>query len=101
MTTATPTPLSLARPTAPLPQGVVDAMRSLELRLSFPTAIVAAVTTYETAALHAAELAAKAVTGQGLPALDVRSWEFAEDLMAGARATLAAAGRLDLIGVAA
>lgn len=98
MTTATPTPLSMARPTAPLPQLAAEAVVRLELRLSFPAAIVSAVTTYETAAVHAAELAAMAETGKDLPAVDIRSWEFAEDLMSGARATLAAAGRLDLIG---
>lgn len=69
-------------PTAPLPT----------------PAVVDAVAVYETAATHAAELAAKAATGDGLPALDVRSWEFAEDLMAGSRATLAAAGMLHLVG---
>lgn len=87
--------------TAPLPLAAEAAMRSLELRLRFPAEIVAAVTVHETASERAAELAAKAATGKDLPALDIRSWEFAEDLMAGARATLAAAGRLDLIGGAA
>lgn len=84
--------------TAPLPSAALAAMDHLELRLRFPKDVVDAVVVYETAALHAAGLAAKAVTGEGLPALDVRSWEFAEDLMAGARATLADHGRLDLIG---
>lgn len=87
-------------PTAPLPAPAVAALARLELRLTFPKPVVDAVTVYETAALRASELAAKAAAGDGLPALDVRSWEFAEDLMAGAHATLAAAGRLDLIGVA-
>lgn len=63
-------------------------------------AVVRAVAVYETAAVHAAELATKAATGIDLPTLDVRSWEFAEELMAGSRATLTAAGRLDLIEVA-
>lgn len=61
-------------------------------------AVAEAVTRYETAAVHAAELAAKAAAKDGLPAIDVRSWEFAEELMAGARATLAEAGMLHLIG---
>lgn len=63
-------------------------------------AVAEALTVHETAAIRAAQLAAKAATGVDLPALDIRAWEFAEELMAGARATLAAAGCLDLIGVA-
>ncbi|WP_369167813.1 hypothetical protein AB5J49_08055 [Streptomyces sp. R28] len=62
-------------------------------------AVAEALTVHETAAVRAAELAAKAASGVDLPALDVRAWGFAEELMAGARATLAKAGRLDLIGV--
>lgn len=88
------------RPTAPLPPAALAALDHLALRLRFPKPVVDAVVVYETAALHAAELAAKAAAGDDLPAMDVRSWEFAEELMAGARATLAAAGRLDLIGAA-
>jgi hypothetical protein len=84
-------------PTAPLPTPAVAALARLELRLAFPKPVVDAVTRYESAALHAAELAAKAATGNGLPALDVRSWEFAEELMAGSRATLADAGLLHLL----
>lgn len=38
MTTATPTPLSVSRPTAPLPRLAVDALRRLELALSTPDA---------------------------------------------------------------
>ncbi|WP_405558968.1 hypothetical protein OHV08_33985 [Streptomyces canus] len=60
--------------------------------------VIRAAVDFRKQAAHAAELAAKAATAEGLPALDVRSWEFAEELMAGARAVLAAAGRLDLIG---
>jgi hypothetical protein len=60
--------------------------------------VAEALTRYETASLHAAELAAQAASGKDLPAVDVRSWEFAEELMAGARATLAEAGMLHLIG---
>jgi hypothetical protein len=59
-----------------------------------------ALTRYETASLHAAELAAQSASGEDLPAVDVRSWEFAEELMAGARATLSAAGMLHLIEAA-
>ena len=65
-------------------------------------AVAEALTVYKSAAVHAAELATAAgASGADLPALDVRSWEFAEELMAGSRATLAAAGMLHLIEVAA
>lgn len=89
---------SAFRPTAQLPVPAVAALHRLELALTTPAQVVAAVTVHETAAVRAAELAAMAATGEDLSALDVRAWEFAEELMAGARATLAAAGRLDLIG---
>ena len=52
---------------------------------------------YETAAAHRAQLAALAEADK-LSDLDADSLAHAEDLAAGARATLAAAGRLDLIG---
>jgi hypothetical protein len=80
MTTATRTNRPTGTPTQPL-----------------APAVVRAVAVYETAALHAAELAAKAMMGGDLPALDVRSWEFAEELKSGSRATLAAARMLHLI----
>jgi hypothetical protein len=89
-----------AERTAPLPLADRDAMRRLELRLTVPPAVVRAVAVYETAAAHAAEFAAQSASGRDLPAVDVRSWEFAEELMAGARATLAAAGQLHLIEAA-
>lgn len=86
--------------TAPLPTAAVAAMDHLGLRLRFPKPIVDAVVVYETAAVHAAELSTLALLGR-LKDLDADSLAHAEDLMAGARATLAAAGRLDLIGVLA
>jgi hypothetical protein len=96
--TPRPTPLSLSRPSAPLPKSAVDAMARLE-RSSIAPAIVRAVTVYETAALRATELAAKAVSDEGpLSDLEADDLAHAEDLMAGHRATLAAAGRLDLVG---
>lgn len=88
-----------AAPTAPIPPAVLSAMRSLELKLTYPAAVVAAVTQYETAAVHAADLAAVAESGT-MSDLDADSLAAAEDLMDGARATLAAVGRLDLIEVA-
>jgi hypothetical protein len=88
-------------PVVPLSSAAREALARLEAAFAGQSrvspAVARAVTQYETAAVHARELAAKAATAQGLPAIDVRSWEFAEELMAGAKATLAAAGRLDLI----
>ncbi|MFJ6729411.1 hypothetical protein ACIQPQ_31365 [Streptomyces sp. NPDC091281] len=52
---------------------------------------------HESAALHAAELAARAEAGT-LSALDARSLAHAEDLMAWAREVLTEAGQLRLIG---
>jgi hypothetical protein len=69
-------------------------------RTSIAPAVVGAVTVYERAALHAVELSDLAAIGV-LSDLDADSLAHAEDLMAGARAVLAEAGRLDLIGVAA
>ncbi|MFJ6566592.1 hypothetical protein ACIQNU_04180 [Streptomyces sp. NPDC091292] len=54
-------------------------------------------TVYETAAVHARELGVLAASGR-MSDLDADSLAAAEDLMAGASAVLATAGRLDLIG---
>lgn len=78
--------------TAPLPAAALPALA--RLHAAFP--VVQAVTVYETAAVHAVQLAALAEAGP-LSDLDADSLAHAEDLMAGARATLASAGRLDLI----
>lgn len=59
--------------------------------------VAEALTVFETASLHAVQLAARAESGT-LSDLDADSLAHAEDLMAGARATLAAAGMLHLIG---
>lgn len=82
----------------------VAGMRSGETRVINGTTVTAisldvaeAITRYETASRHAADLAAQSASGKDLPAVDVRSWEFAEELMAGAKATLAEAGMLRLI----
>lgn len=83
-------------PTAPLPALAVDA--ASRLTAAFP--LVEAVTVYETATVRVVQLAALAESGR-LSDLDADSLAHAEDLMAGARATLAKAGRLDLIGGAA
>jgi predicted HAD superfamily phosphohydrolase len=87
---------AVAAPTAPLPPAAVEALAALIPR--FP--LVQAVTEYETAAVHAAQLAGLAESGR-MTDLDADSLAVAEDLMAAAKAKLDAAGRLDLIEVAA
>jgi hypothetical protein len=67
--------------------------------LSLAPAIVRAVTVHETAALHRSALAELAEAGQ-LSDLDAEGFAVAEELIAGSRATLAAAGMLYLIEVA-
>jgi hypothetical protein len=61
--------------------------------------IVRAVAVHETAALHRSNLAALAEAGQ-LSDLDAEGFAVAEELIAGSRATLAAAGLLHLIEAA-
>lgn len=80
-------------PTAPFPAAALPALA--RLHSAFP--VVQAVTVYETAAVHAVQLAALAEASP-LSDLDADSLAHAEELKAGARATLASAGRLDLIG---
>ncbi|MET9150030.1 hypothetical protein ABZX82_01925 [Streptomyces griseoflavus] len=79
--------------TAPLPAGALLVLSRLEA--AFP--LIQAVAQYETAAVHRAQFAALAEADK-LTDLDADSLAHAEELMDGARATLAAAGRLDLIG---
>lgn len=91
-----PTPAPGPYPTAPL--GPVGRQLLARLEHAFPhLAIVQAVTLHETAAVHAAQLAHEAAAGS-LTDLEADDLAHAEDLMAGARHTLAQAGRLDLIG---
>jgi len=85
--------------TAPLPQAAAVAMRSLDLRLRVPGPVADAVLSYRAAAVRAALLADLADSGYELSDLESDDLAHAEDLMAGSRATLAAAGRLDLIEV--
>lgn len=80
-------------PTAPLPSAAADSLARVESH--FP--LIQAVTVYETAAVHAVQLAALAESGR-MTDLDADSLAHAEELMAGAKATLTKAGRLDLIG---
>ncbi len=87
-------PVSVDREgTAPLPAAASSALA--RLHSAFP--VVQAVTVYETAAVHAVQLAARAESGL-MSDLDADDLAHAEELMAGAAATLASAGRLDLIG---
>jgi hypothetical protein len=73
-------------------------MRSLQLRLA-PTHVVRAVTVYSTASARTAELSAVAGRRE-LTVSEADYLEHAQDMLAGARATLAEAGRLDLVEVA-
>jgi hypothetical protein len=84
------------RPTAPLPQPAADALARLESAFR-PVDLTALAADYRSAAAHAAELAQLAASGR-MSDLDADSLAHAEDLASGARAALASAGRLDLIG---
>lgn len=86
----------MSAPTAPLPLAAIETLARIESH--FP--LIQAVTVYETAAVHAVQLAALAEVDK-LSDLDADSLAHAEDLMAGARQALAKAGRLDLIEAAA
>lgn len=119
---------TIARPTAPLPTAASAALSRLESAFpavlaeqhriervaaglrngetavingtpvtAVSMAVAEAVTRYETASVHAVQLAARAESG-GLSDLDADSLAHAEDVMAGAKATLAEAGMLHLIG---
>ncbi|MFE7906464.1 hypothetical protein [Streptomyces albogriseolus] len=88
-----PTSADHAGDIAPLPTAALSALA--RFHSAFP--VVQAVTVYETAAVHAVQLAALAEADK-LDDLDADSLAHAEELMAGAAATLASAGRLDLIG---
>lgn len=98
--TSRPTPLSVSRPSAPLPVPAVEALARLELRLA-PADIAAAVATYRKAALRVAalgELADLAEAGIELSDMHADDLFHAYQVQAGARATLAEAGMLHLIG---
>jgi hypothetical protein len=99
----------MSTPTAPLPPAASAALARVERALFCPESesvvtvlppeVVRAVAVFETAAVHAVQLAALAESGD-MTDLDADSLAAAEDLMAGARATLAEAGALHLIGAA-
>jgi hypothetical protein len=85
-----------AERTAPLSPAAAEALARCIAH--FP--IIQAVTQYETAVVHAAQLAHLAESGR-MTDLEADSLVVAEDLMAAARETLAAADRLHLLGEAA
>lgn len=87
----------MSTPTAPLPPAAAHAMRSLDLRLQVPGPVADAVLSYRTAAVRAALLADLADAGFKLSDLESDDLAHAEDLMAGAKAILAAAGQLHLV----
>jgi len=80
-------------PTARLSSEAAEALVRVESR--FP--LIQAVAQYKSAAADRAQLAAVAESGR-MSNLDADSLAHAEELMADAWATLAEAGRLDLIG---
>lgn len=91
-------------PTAPLPALTVEALAGLELRLTAPADLAAAVAQYRKAALRVAALADLAdLADAGIELSDMHADDLAHayQLQAGARATLAEAGALHLIGVSA
>lgn len=97
MAAVTPTPLSVFRPTAPLPIPAADAVARTE-RALLPLPLVQAVTRYETATARYDELVAR-------PASTLSPAEFdavgdAQQTLTDAFGVLAGAGRLDLIAPA-
>ncbi len=83
-------------PVAPLSPSARNALRSLELKLSFPLPVVRAVTEYETAAVRARDLAAVAVSGR-MTEVEAGWLAAAEDMMSAAQSTLAEAGLTHLV----
>ncbi|MER6183053.1 hypothetical protein [Streptomyces sp. NPDC001652] len=127
-TIARPTPLSLARPTAELPQPAAEALSRLESAFPAATAelhrveraaaglragestvingttvtavslaVAEAVTRYEVASARTAQLS-HLMDERTLTVAEFDVLEHAQDVMAGAKASLAEAGMLRLIG---
>ncbi len=88
-----------ARPTAPLPPAALDALRSLELKLTLPADIVRAVTRFETASVRSAELG-EIMNSRDLTVAEFNALDDCTKTIAASVATLQAAGRLDLIAPA-
>ncbi|MEV4784043.1 hypothetical protein AB0K53_01065 [Streptomyces tuirus] len=85
--------------TAPLPPAAAAALARLELRMFAPE-VLPAVARYQVGSLRTAQLS-DWLYRYGLSDADFESLEFWQDAMREARATLADAGRLDLIDGAA
>ena len=95
-TIARPTPLSVFRPTAPLPQPAVEVLARLELAFA-PLPVRKAVVRYRNASAVTVELSA-VMDYRSLTVPEFNDLEFAQDTMRESRQILAKAGRLDLIG---
>lgn len=85
-----------SRPTAPLSAEASAALAKLE-RAFLPLDLVRAVTRYEVASARTAELS-HLMDSRDLSGAEFNALFDAQTAMAGARAALAAAGRLDLVG---
>jgi hypothetical protein len=86
-------------PTAPLPPAAAEALARLERRLTTPD-VGKAAARYKVASAAIATVS-QVMSVRDLTAVEASDFEFVQDVMLDARATLAAAGRLDLIGGAA
>lgn len=87
----------MSTPTAPLPRPAVEALARLEAA-GLPVGPTTMAIQHGMATAHALQLAALAEATGTLSDLDADDLAHAEDLKFGVRATLAAAGRLDLVG---
>ncbi|MDQ0758733.1 hypothetical protein [Streptomyces canus] len=95
-TTTAPLSPAASAATEPLSDFAAKLVDRLDLRLNAPE-VLPAVARYEVGAFRTAHLSAR-LFRYGLSDADFGSLEFWQDVMREARATLADAGRLDLIG---
>ncbi|WP_045563003.1 hypothetical protein [Streptomyces sp. FxanaA7] len=91
--------MSAVFPTAPLSSSAVEALRSLELALTSPE-VQSAVARYRLASASVAKVS-QVMAVRDLTGIEASDFEYLQDVMCEARSVIAAAGRLDLIGVAA
>lgn len=89
----------MSTPTAPLPTDAATALARLELAFA-PLEIRKAVVRYGTASASVAELTA-ILDYRSLTVPEFNELKLSEEWIAESKATLAATGRLDLIGVTA
>jgi hypothetical protein len=89
----------MSTPTAPLPPAAVEAVRRLELALTVPADVARAAARYRSASAAIA-IASKVMEARALTPVESSDFEYVQDVMRESRATLAAAGRLDLIEAA-